>query len=283
MLSTCLRGQTGPERAFGGFGSQGAAIAGIHGLTGWPDRPPVGPWGAYTDFIAPRYGVSTLGSALLHRWRTGEGQYIDFSQVEAAIHFIEPLLLDYEASGRVPPASGLDSDRACPHGVYRTAGAERFIAIATETAEQWHALLDAAPINAAPLSAFARPELDDLAARLAVREAIDKALSAWCATEQAFPLAERLRAAGVPASAVQRSTDLYEDPQLAERGFFVTLDHAVMGPTPYDGPVTIFSETPGIPRTAAPALGQHTDHILRELLGLGDDEIAQAAMAGALA
>ena len=94
---------------------------------------------------------------------------------------------------------------------------------------------------------------------------------------------ERLRAAGVPASVVLRPTDLYEDPQLATRRFFVTLDHSVMGPTPYDGPATIFSETPAVLRKAAPALGEDTHEVLRDLLGLTPGEIADYAAAGALA
>src|SRR5690606_12743537 len=108
MLSTCLRGQTGPERTYTGFGGQGAALAGLHAITGWPDRPPSGPWGAYTDFITPRFGVAALGAALLHRAETGHGQYIDLAQGEAGIRFIEPLVLDYVVNGRVALPAGHD-------------------------------------------------------------------------------------------------------------------------------------------------------------------------------
>ncbi|WP_343393950.1 CoA transferase [Candidatus Amarobacter glycogenicus] len=89
MFSTCLRGQTGPQRSYGGYGGQGAALAAIYGITGWPDRIPHGPWGAYTDFVAPRYGVAAIAAAIRHRNLTGEAS-IDLAQVEAAIHFIEP-------------------------------------------------------------------------------------------------------------------------------------------------------------------------------------------------
>ena len=277
MLSTCLRGQTGPQAGYGAFGGQGAALAGFYSITGWPDRPPAGPWGAYTDFIAPRYGVAALAAAIYERAHSGLGQHIDLSQVEAAIHFLEPLLLDYEASGHVAGAIGHDSDRACPHGVYATRGVERYIALAVESAEQSRALR-----SVAPLEAFANGRLDALAERLARRTEISAALREWAAQEEPFPLAERLRAAGVPASAVLRPTDLYEDPQLAARGVFVTLDHSVMGPTPYDGPATIFSETPAVPRKAAPALGEDTHEVLRDLLGLAPEEIANYATAGTL-
>ena len=90
-----------------------------------------------------------------------------------------------------------------------------------------------------------------------------------------------LRSAGVPAAVVARPSDLYEDPQLAHRGFFVTLEHPVMGPTPYDGPATLFSRTPQRLRAPAPCLGQHNETVLREFLGLAATEIAELRTAGA--
>jgi crotonobetainyl-CoA:carnitine CoA-transferase CaiB-like acyl-CoA transferase len=277
MLSTCLRGQTGPERAYTGFGGQGAALAGLHFLTGWPDRPPAGPWGAYTDFINPRYGVAALASAILHRDRTGQGQHIDQAQTEAGIHFIEPLVLDYTVNGVSHLAAGHDSLYACPHGVYPASGRERYIAIAVEDREQWRALL-----QLAPLREFEQPVFDSMAARLASRPAIDAALAAWTGPQDAFELGKCLREAGVPAYPVLRPSDLYEDAQLAHRGFFVTLDHTVMGPTPYDGHVTSFSATPGKLHKAGPCLGEDTQFVLQDLLGCSEEEVAAYAEAGAL-
>jgi crotonobetainyl-CoA:carnitine CoA-transferase CaiB-like acyl-CoA transferase len=277
MLSTSLRGQTGPERRYAGYGSQGAALAGLESVTGWPDRAPVGPWGAYTDFIAPRYGVAALAAALHHRARTGRGQYIDLGQVEAAIHFLEPLVLDYTVNGRVAGRVGHTSLYACPHATYRCAGRERYVAIAIELPEQWDALR-----SVAPLEEFAEASLRQLEARMARRDAIESRLRDWCATQDAFELAERLRAAGAPAYAVLRPSDLAADPQLAHRGFFVSLDHPVMGPTLCDGPVSRYSRTPPRLRCAGPLLGEHTQHVLRELLGLSDEEVSQLAIGGAL-
>ncbi|MFN0149037.1 MAG: CaiB/BaiF CoA transferase family protein [Dehalococcoidia bacterium] len=277
MLSTCLRGQTGPERTYSGFGGQGAQLAGIFSVTGWPDRPPTGPWGAYTDFINPRFGVAALTAALIHKAKTGEGQYIDQAQGEAGIRFIEPLVLDYTVNGRTAAAMGHDSPFAAPHGVYACAGTERYLGIAVETGEQWEALK-----RVAPLQAFAGPAYATVPQRRAAREVIDEALRGWCREQDAFALGERLRRAGVPAYPVLYPVDLYTDAQLAHREFFVTLDHAEMGPTPYDGLVTTFSATPGRLRNAAPCLGQDTDYVLREVLGLSDEEMVELAMAGAL-
>ncbi|MEO8539840.1 MAG: CoA transferase [bacterium] len=276
MFSTCLRGQSGPQRAYGGYGGQGASLAGIYGVTGWPDRPPCGPWGAYTDFVAPRYGVAALASAIYHRNRTGQGQHLDLAQVESAIHFIEPLVLDYTVNGRVAPPAGHESLYASPYGVYRTRGDEEYIAISCETAAHWRALR-----AVAPLEAFSGPDFDRLETRLAHDSEIDAVLDGWCAGFDDQELAETLKRAGVPAAALLRPSELYDDAQLAHREFFKWLNHSVMGPTPYDGPATLFSATPP-EYFAAPCLGEHTEKVLSEILGLSDAEIIAYAEAGAL-
>lgn len=278
MLSTCLRGQTGPECGYAGFGGQGAALAGLHSITGWPDRAPSGPWGAYTDFISPRFGVAALAAALLHRARTGEGQHIDLAQTECGIRFLEPLALDFAVNGSEAGGAGHDSPYACPHGVFATAGTERYLALAVETAGQWRALR-----AVAPLGDFAAPELDALDARLPRKREIEDALRAWLRDQDRFEASHRLARAGVPAYAVLRPSDLYRDAQLDHRGFFVTLDHREMGSMPYDGPVTRFSATPARLRSAAPCLGQHTREVLRDLLGMTGAEIERYAAAGVLA
>ncbi len=277
MLSTSLRGQTGPERLYAGFGGQGAALAGLHAITGWPDRPPGGPWGTYTDSVAPRFDAIALLSALFYRARTGQGQYVETSQTEAAMQFLGPLILDYAVNGRVAGAVGLDSLVACPHGTYRTEGTERYVAIAVESAAQWRALR-----ALAPLDAFADPAFDALAARLARRDAIDAALRAWTLGQSPWALVDRLAAAGVPAAVVQWPSDLYHDPQLRHRAFFQTAVHAEVGEVPYDGFATHFSVTPARLHRAAPCLGQHTEAVLMEIVGLGPEDIAACAAAGAL-
>ena len=246
MLSTSMRGQTGPERGYSGFGGQGAAIAGLYALVGWPDRPPTGPWGAYTDFIAPRFGVAALAAAILHRNHTGEGQYIDLAQVECGIRFLEPLVLQCAASGEVATCLGQGSPSLDPHGVFPCQGEQRYVAVGVATERE----------------------------RTALGDLLDgERLPDWCLRHDAFAAATALRQAGVPAYAVLRPSDLYEDAQLRHRGFFVTLPHPVMGATPYDGPATIFSRTPQRLRSPAPCLGEHNDRVLCDLLGVAPSEI----------
>ena len=275
MISTCLMGQTGPWASFAGYGPHGAAISGLHNITGWPDRPPVGPNGPYTDVIAPHYAISALAAAILERRRTGFGQHLDVSQVESAIHFIEPLVLDQVVNGNCAPAAGLNSPYACPHGVYPTAGTERYIAIAVETTQQWLSLL-----LLAPLDAFSDPRYEEMAERQRAKVAIDDALRQWTVGWERRELESTLIEKGIPASVVQRMTELVEDPQLASRGYFVTLDHREIGPTPYDGLMTHFSAKRAMLHNAAPCVGQDTERVMTGILGLTPEEIADYAAAG---
>ena len=277
MLSTCLRGQSGPESSYAGFGLQGACLSGLHRITGWPDRQPAGTWGAYTDFINPRFGSGVLAAAIRHRDHTGKGQYIDLAQTEAGIHFAAPLLLDYLENGRIAEAPGHGSMYAAPNGVFRVGEGERYVAISTETTAQWHALR-----GVVGLDRWSASDYDELANRIAAKAEIEAEIAEWCLPQTADAVVDRLTAAGVPASLVEWPSDLYEDAQLTHRGFFVTLNHAVMGPTPYDGLVTKFSGGTAQLRRAAPAVGEHTHYVLSEILNASDEEISEALVAGAL-
>ncbi len=277
MLYTCMRGQTGPERAHTGFGLHGAALGGFVSITGWPDRKPQAPWGAYTDFISPRYAQAALAAALYHRDLTGEGQCIDVSQIEAAIHYLAPMILDYTENGRIIERAGHDSDWGCPHGVYAAEGVERYVAIETRSSDQWKALRHLAPQVAAVAGDNA-----SITERMTCREKLDAALADWCSTRDAFEAALELREAGVPAYVPLRATDFNVDAQLKAREFFIELEHAEIGRMRFDGAVTRFSDTPSAPKWAGPLIGQHTFEVMQDMLGYSEDEIAEIAATGAL-
>jgi crotonobetainyl-CoA:carnitine CoA-transferase CaiB-like acyl-CoA transferase len=198
--------------------------------------------------------------------------------VEAAIHFLEPMVLDYTVNGRIAGLAGMNSERACPHGIFRAAGDERYVAIAVETEAQWQALRGVVP----GLAGFDGAEWNALASRIAAKERLEAPLSAWCAEQEAFRCAERLRDAGVPAYVSLRATDLHDDPQLAARGFFVEQDHPRVGKALYDGPVTHFSATPAEIRCAGPAVGHDTFDVMTRLLGYDEETVAELAAAEVL-
>ena len=280
MLSSCMQGQSGPYRDYPGFGGQGAALAGLHYLTGWPDRVPGGPKGAYTDGIAPRFVASSILAALEYRERTGIGQHIDFAQVEAAISgFMAAEVLDYTVNGNIAASDGNRSPHCAPHGCFACRGEDRWITIAIESDAQWMALR----------AAMGDPEwakdaaFQILKGRLLHQEEIERQIENWTRQHDTFELADRLQACGIPAAPVQNAADLFNDPQLAHRGHFHPLDHVEMGTVSYNGPAHLLSETPAVLRWAAPCLGEHTGLVLKEFLGYSENEIAQFTALGLLA
>ncbi len=279
MAATCLMGQTGPAAALAGYGYHAAAICGFYEITGWDDRPPGGPFNAYTDTIAPRFLAATLMAALEHRRRTGEGQYVDQAQMESSLHFLAPELLDRQVSGRMPRRAGNESPLAAPHDAYACAGDDQWCAIAVETDAQWQALRK---VLGNPEWA-ASPELDTLAGRLARRETIDRKLGEFTARHEPRALMDLLQAAHVPAGMVQRSSDHQQDPQLRHRKFFRPLVHAEMGEVPYEGHQFRIPGYENGPRFPAPCLGEHSIQVLQEILGFGDEDLARIAASGALA
>ncbi|MCY3812076.1 MAG: CoA transferase [Gammaproteobacteria bacterium] len=273
MVSTCLMGQTGPARAMAGYGYHAAAIAGFYEVTGWPDQGPCGPWTAYTDTIAPRFVSTILAAALDRKRRTGEGCFIDLAQLEAALHFLGPEILDSQVNGRAITRIGNRDRFRAPQGCYPCAGDDAWLAIAVDTDEQWRALQQVIG------RAFDCPTN---AERLAAHDAIDATLADWTATREAGSAMRELQSAGVPAGMVQRSSDLLADPQYAHRGFYRYLEHGEMGRIPYAGHQYRISGYDNGPRGPAPMLGEHSFEVLRELLGLSEDELSAAFAAGAI-
>ena len=278
MLSTCLMGQTGPLAKFAGFGNLAAAISGFFDPTGWPDRAPAGPFGAYTDYIAPWYNAAAILTALEYKRRTGQGQHIDLSQAEASLHFMAPALLDYTANGTVQSRAGNDDRNYAPHGVYPAAGNDAWIAIATQTEAQWQALCQV----------IERPEWagDERFATVEGRRAhgddIDAAISAWTSRHDAFGAESRLQQDKVPASAVRTMHQLYQDPQLLHREHFVDLEHPQHGTTTVEGSRFKLSRTPAQVGGAAATLGRENQYVLEKILGYSEAKITELVSAEVL-
>ena len=278
MLSTCLMGQTGPARAMAGYGYHTAGIAGFHTLTGWPDRSPSGPWVAYTDTVAPRFVSTILASALDHRRRTGEGCHIDLAQLEAALHFLGPELLDLQVNGHAATRLGNRSAHAAPQGCYPCAGGDQWVAIAVDVDEQWQSLCDV--IGRGDL--VDDPGLSSTAGRQANHDRIDAAIAAWTRARPPRAAMATLTKAGVAAGVVQRSSDLLTDEQYRHRGFYHHFDHPEMGRIPYAGHQYQIAGYDNGPRGPAPLLGEHSFQVLSDVLGLSDEAIGEAYASGAV-
>ena len=270
MFSTSMLGRGGPLERQPGFGPVLSSLAGLTHLTGWPDRDPVNPYGAYTDFIVPRFAVAAILAALDYRRRTGEGMHLDMSQLEASIHFSAPFILDCTVNGREQGRMGNADPVAAPHGVYPCKGEDRWIAIACPTDEEWTALrrvmVDAG-------RAWAREErFSSLPDRKYHEAEMDRLIGEWTREWDSRELMETLQAAGVPAGMVNDSRDLFDDAQLRHREHFQRLEHPEIGQYPSDRSEFTLSRTPGALDRPAPLLGQHTEHVLREMIGLSEEE-----------
>ncbi|MCW5892653.1 MAG: CoA transferase [bacterium] len=278
MVSSCLMGQTGPLAGFAGYGNLAAAISGFSNLGGWPDRPPAGPFSAYTDYVSPRFLAVAILAALEHRRRTGEGQLVDLSQAEASLHFLGPALLDRQVNGRTMTRRGNRDPELTPHGVYPAAGRDRWIAIAVDGDAAFAALC--AVLERPALAADARFATRD--ARHAHTDALDEAVAAATAAHDMHDLAGRLQAAGVAAHAVQNSAELLADPQLRHREHFVAVPHPERETVTLENARFRLSRTPAAVRGPAPTWGADTDWVLRTLLGYDDARITELVAAGAL-
>ncbi len=278
MVSTCLMGQTGPASAFAGYGFHAGAVAGFYDITGWPDLAPDGPWLAYTDVVTPRILSAIMMAAVDHRRRTGQGQYIDASQLEMGLQFLAPQIIDYTANSRLVTRNGNRSNSFAPQGAYPCAGEDQWCAIAVESDEEWAGLRRVlGNPDWAQANRFATTP-----GRLGNHDEIDQHISRWTAALTPQEVMRLCQAEGVPAGVVQRSSDLIEDPQLAHRGLFRELDHPEMGRVPHTGHLFHIRGYDSGPRFAAPVLGQHNEQILKDFLGMTEDEITEAVIAGAL-
>jgi crotonobetainyl-CoA:carnitine CoA-transferase CaiB-like acyl-CoA transferase len=275
MLSTSINGQTGPWASLAGYGNIGAALSGFQAIVGWPDRPSFGPFGPYTDYIGPRFALAALLAAMARRDRTGEGCYLDVSQVEAGVWFQAPEMARNADSGAIIERTGNADREHAPHGVFPVLPDEhafqgrRYVAIAVTSDQQWRALA----------AAIGRPDLlDDVelassAGRLARAAELEAAVADWTSTRHAHDVEAVLQDAGVPAHISATSADFCTDPQLAHRGHLVRLPHPLHDETTVEGPRYLLSDTPGVVRRAAPTFGQDNLTVLRDLLHYDDEKI----------
>jgi crotonobetainyl-CoA:carnitine CoA-transferase CaiB-like acyl-CoA transferase len=269
MLSSCIMGQSGPWAGFAGFGGLAASLSGFQQLASWPGRPPAGPFGAYTDAIAARYNALAILAALEHRRRTGEGQYIDLSQIEAALHFLAPAFLDWTVNGCVQGAAGNDDGDCFPHGMFPAAGDDRWVAVVARDDAEWQALCDA----------IGRP---DLRARRQERREVDAAIAAWSREREAAEVEATLQAAGVPAHAALDMPGLFADPQLQHRGHFIEIAHDLYPTTTIESSRLRLSRARARDPERALSLGRDNRSVLEQILGYSPERVADLVDRGVL-
>ncbi|MCH2635690.1 MAG: CoA transferase [Acidimicrobiales bacterium] len=274
MASSCIMGQTGPYTELAGYGTMAAAISGFFEPTGWPDRAPSGPFGAYTDYISPRFLVSCIMAAVEHHRATGQGQYIDFSQGEASMQQLTPLLLDWTVNGRLWDRMGNRDVVHAPHAVFPSTGDDEWVAIAVTDDDQWRALCEL--INAPELAGL------DIDARRANQDELEQRIGEWTSERSCTDTMATCQAAGIPSHRVQNTDHCLDDPQLAHRNHFIEVGHPTQGTTTIENSRFIMSRTPAVVTYGGPTWGEHNWEILTEELGYDPDRIAELAIAEVL-
>ncbi|MDF2119612.1 CoA transferase [Roseiarcaceae bacterium H3SJ34-1] len=273
LVSSTLMGQSGPYSQLAGFGNLGSSISGVQRLVGWPDRPPRGPFGPYTDYIGPRFAIAGLAAALDTRERTGKGCWVDVSQAECGLFFLAPAIMADALSGEVTQARGNGDDSMVPHGVYAARETQdrrsRFVAVAVKDDECWRRLADL--VGGAGLAQDRRFATVDL--RRANLAALDAILSEWIGARTAGEAEDLLQARKVPAHVVAASRDVCEDRQLNYRNHFIALDHPVAGRSYVESSRYALSETPAPTPPPPPALGEHTNLVMRDMLGYDEAKV----------
>ena len=282
MLSSSLMGNTGRYSRLAGFGNIGAAMSGFQYIVGWPDRPPIGPFGPYTDFVGPRLALVALLAALEERARTGRGCYLDVSQVECGAWFLAPQIAAYIADGVVQERAGNRDAVYVPHGVFPCTSDDPdradHVAIAARHDGDFAAL---ATVMGRP-DLIGDPRYATAPARRDNESELEALIAEWTAGRGAAEVEAACQAAGVPAHRASKSADFVVDPQLAHRGHLISQPHPLHGEVTVEGPRYRLSATPGRVTRPAPAIGQDSEVILAGILGWERDRIERLDKTGAM-
>lgn len=264
-------GHSGPRSSEAGYDAVLQGEGGMMSLTGLPDAPPFRVGVAIADIVSGMFAAQGVSAALYARERTGRGQHVDIAMLDSVA-----ALLTYQAgiyfTTDVPPQRmGNRHPTIVPYETFTAADGEFMLAVGTD--EQWSKLCEVASIDAGEKFATNRSRVIGYAE---LRPKIAEALvrhprSYWI---------EKLRAVGVPCGSVRNLQEVFADPQLAAREMVVKLTHPTAGDIRVLGSALKLSDTPSSQRTAPPTLGQHTESVLRNDLGLSTDAVSELRTAG---
>ena len=281
MISCPGYGAMGPMKDFVAVGQCLTSFTGLGYLWAQPDAPwPARARNAYPDFITAGNLALSIMAALNHRERTGEGQYIEIPQFQAAASVIGLAFLETQFGADSAEAWGNRDPNAAPQGIYECGGGDRWCAISCPDDDNasWRSLT----------GVMGRPDLADdsrfatFEARQGNHDALDAEITAWTRTRSAHQVMYACQRAGIAAGVVATGEDMYTDPQLRSRGYIVEVNHNVPGPIEHPGMTVNLSESPGGIRMGAPTPGEHTREVLKGILGMSDEEYGRYEESGAL-
>ena len=258
-------GQTGPYAPRAGFGVIGEAMGGLRHVVGDPDRPPSRVGISLGDSLAGLFAAYGALVAIHARAATGRGQVVDSAIYEAVLAMMEALVPEYQKAGYVRERTGAILPNIAPSNVYQTSDGVGILIAANQDAV-FRRLAEAMDVP----GLAADPRYATHVARGARQAELDALISAWSMTRPAEAVLALLDEKGVPAGRIFRAPDMFEDPHFRARQAIVELAHPLLGQLAMHNVAPRLSETPGAVRAVGPALGEHTDSVLRDLLGMDD-------------
>jgi crotonobetainyl-CoA:carnitine CoA-transferase CaiB-like acyl-CoA transferase len=277
-LQTTGFGKAGTYNNYVSYGPTAQAYSGLTFLSGLPEPHPPAGWGySYLDHSPGYFGAMLLMTALHRQRQTGVGAYIDMSQSETGLMLSGTSLLEHQLGGKPTTRHGnrmpyLDWS---PHGAYRCAGEDNWIAISVQSDAQWRAFVEEIGSPAWALdSRFA-----SAAGRKTDEDELDRNLNTCTSVHDRYELMNRLQARGIPAGVVQKAPDRFDsDAQLKARGYYVDLPHSEIGTWPIEGFPAKLTGSPavvgGLTGRASPKLGEDNDFIYQQVFGLSAAEMA---------
>jgi benzylsuccinate CoA-transferase BbsF subunit len=272
VVSLCFAGHTGPLKGTRGYAPIITALAGLDSVVGYPDETiPCGPRFAFGDHVAATHGALAMLVALIHRNRTGEGQYIDISEWEATTSLLGEPLMDYFMNGRIQGTTGNRDTSIAPNGFYPCKGKDEWVSIAIKTDEEW---LDFCNATGNP-HWIEDERFSDNYSRLLHQDELDELIIQWTANYTPQEVTDILQKSRVAAAPFMISKQQYQDPHFRERNIVVEVDHPKSGTETFYGIPWKLSETPGEIRRSGPLLGQNNEYVFKDLLGMSQENFDQ--------
>ena len=263
MLSGSTLGVEGPQRLASGFGPNVSSYAGLPYISGYQGGPPMNMGGNWPDYLVGTMMVFSILSALRHRAKTGEGQFIEFSMAECVSSLLPEAFMDWSMNGVQHQRIGNRHAKYAPHNVYPCSGFDQWAAISVTSEEEWRTLCRVSGHK----EWISNPLFSTENGRKLNEDELDKLISQWTKTTSPVELMKSLQEAGVSAGPVMSVFDLVSNPHVMERGFLVDIDHDEVGPRTVAGLPLRMGEIDKFDYTPTPLFGQHNELIGKDLLG----------------
>jgi len=272
-VSMSMAGQTGPERSLRGFASISSAYVGLEGMVGYPEENMTTGFMAFGlgDTTQAIQAVSGAVAALIHRERTGQGQFVDMSQIGSLCASLGEPLLDYQLNHRLAGLQGNRHPQYAPHGIHGCDDGRRWVAVAVRDDKDWRALCGVMQRR----DWLEDATLSSEATRRARVQELERGVGEWCRPRNRDEIVEQLCAAGVPAAPVLELPERNDHAAFAGRSLVLSHEGGSYEPCRIYATPWSFTATPPVMWRPTPAVGEHNDYVHRELLGLDEATIAR--------